>query len=184
MGAEPGVSTDDPKIKELVDEIVRLSTEFGILTEYTAFLAREGTELSDRGLVLREAETSLENRAIRVRAGKGAVSQSYNIAEQKQAATMNYGNVYLDEDMQRVRITNVQQINDRAFYNRNNQWIDSVIVDKEKDIKPDKTIEFGSEEFFELAERLASQNRQGSIALRGDVVLSVDGQIILVKMPN
>jgi len=184
MGAEPGVSTDEPKIKELVDEIVRLSTEFGILTEYTAFLAKEGTELSDRELVLREAVTGLENRAMRVRAGKGAVSQSYNIAAQKEAYTMSYGNEYLDEDMQRVRITNVQQINDRAFYNRNNQWIDSGIVDKEKDIKPDKTIEFGSEEFFELAERLAKENRQGSIALRGEVVLSVDGQIILVKMPK
>ncbi len=183
-GAEPGVSTDDPKIKELVDEIVRLSTEFGILTEYTAFLAKEGTELSDRELVLREAGSELGRRAMRVRAGKGAVSQSYNIAAQKQAVTMSYGNEYLDEDMQRVRITNVQQINDRAFYNRNNQWIDSGIVDKEKDIKPDKTIEFGSEEFFELAERLAKENRQGSIALRGEVVLSVDGQIILVKMPK
>ncbi len=184
MGAEPGASTDEPKIKELVDEIVRLSTEFGILTEYTAFLAREGTELSDRELVLGEAVRGLENRAMRVRAGKGAVSQSYNIAGQKLATTPNYGNVYLDEDMQRVRITNVQQINDRAFYNRNNQWVDSIIVDKEKDIKPDKTIEFGSKEFFELAERLARENRQGSIALRGDVVLSVDGQIILVKMPK
>jgi len=184
MGAEPGASTDDPKIKELVDEIVRLSTEFGILTEYTAFLAREGTDLGDRELVLRETSSLLDGRAMGVRAGKGAVSQSYNIALQKEAATMNYSNEYLDEDMQRVRITNVQQINDRAFYNRNNQWIDSVIVDKEKDIKPDKTIEFGSEEFFELAERLAKENRQGSIALRGDIVLSVDGQIILVKMPN
>ncbi|HUV39761.1 MAG TPA: VIT and VWA domain-containing protein, partial [Planctomycetota bacterium] len=29
----------DPRLKELVDEIVRLSKEFGILTEYTAFLA-------------------------------------------------------------------------------------------------------------------------------------------------
>ncbi len=184
MGAEPGVSTSEAKIKELVDEIVILSTEFGILTEYTAFLAREGTELSDRDAILREAETGLERRAMRVRAGKGAVSQSLNIAEQKEAATMNYGNEYLDEDMQRVRITNVQQINDRAFYNRNNQWIDSSIVDKEKDIKPDKVIEFGSREFFELAERLAKENRQGSIALRGDVVLSVDGEIILVKMPK
>ena len=34
---------------ELVDEIVRLSTEFGILTEYTAFLAREGTDLDPQG---------------------------------------------------------------------------------------------------------------------------------------
>ena len=32
--------------RELVEEIVRLSTEFGILTEYTAFLAREGTDLA------------------------------------------------------------------------------------------------------------------------------------------
>jgi len=140
--------------------------------------------LSDRELVLEEAGSLLGTRAMGVREGKGAVSQSFNIAGQKQAATMNYGNEYLDEDMQRVRITNVQQINNRAFYNRNNQWIDSGIVDKEKDIKPDKTIEFGSREFFELAERLAKENRQGSIALRGEVVLSVDGQIILVKMPK
>ena len=31
----------NPKTKELVDEIVRLSTKWGILTEYTAFLALE-----------------------------------------------------------------------------------------------------------------------------------------------
>ena len=28
----------DPRMKELVNEIVRLSVEFGILTEYTAFI--------------------------------------------------------------------------------------------------------------------------------------------------
>jgi Ca-activated chloride channel family protein len=30
---------NDPRVTELVDEILRLSTEFGILTEYTSFLA-------------------------------------------------------------------------------------------------------------------------------------------------
>ena len=39
------------EIKELVDEIVRLSTEFGILTEYTAFLADE-----DRAIPVTEAQ--------------------------------------------------------------------------------------------------------------------------------
>ena len=34
-------------MKELVDEIVRLSVEFGILTEYTSFLATEGTDLGN-----------------------------------------------------------------------------------------------------------------------------------------
>jgi Ca-activated chloride channel family protein len=184
MGAEPGVSTSDPKIKELVDEIVRLSTEFGILTEYTAFLAREGTELSDRTVVMNEAMGNLESRAIRVRAGKGSVSQSYNLMAQKSAEQPVYGGQYLNEDMERVRITNVQQINDRAYYYKDSRWIDSRIVDKGKDIKPDKTIEFGSKEFFELAEKLAKENRQASIAFKGEVIIEVDGQTVLVKMPN
>jgi hypothetical protein len=49
---------------------------------------------------------------------------------------------------------------------------------------PDKVIEFGSREFFDLAERLAGENRQGSIALGGDVLLIVDGQTILIKAPS
>lgn len=97
---------------------------------------------------------------------------------------MNYGNDYFNENMERVSVSNVQQINDRAFYNKNNQWIDSRIAQKDKDIRPDKTIEFGSKEFFELAERLAKENRQGSIALKGDVFIEVDGQTILIKMPT
>lgn len=45
-GARP---SEDPRTKELVDEIVRLSTKWGILTEYTAFLALEpGTVIAGR----------------------------------------------------------------------------------------------------------------------------------------
>ena len=42
-GGTPGqpAPTADPRTKELVDEIVRLSIKWGILTEYTAFLATE-----------------------------------------------------------------------------------------------------------------------------------------------
>ncbi|MHC5044369.1 MAG: VIT and vWA domain-containing protein [Planctomycetota bacterium] len=52
-GVEGDLATVDealvknPRYRELVDEILRLSTEFGILTEYTSFLATEGTDLSD-----------------------------------------------------------------------------------------------------------------------------------------
>ncbi|MFN0133755.1 MAG: VIT domain-containing protein [Phycisphaerales bacterium] len=46
----PGVRpSEDPRTKELVDEIVRLSIKWGILTEYTAFLALEpGTVIAGR----------------------------------------------------------------------------------------------------------------------------------------
>ena len=184
MGADTAVSKDDPKVKELVDEIVRLSTEFGILTEYTAFLAKEGTDLGNREEVLREASGVLEKRAMRSRYGEDAVSQSLNMIQLKEQQTLNYENVFLDANMERVSVTTVQQINDRAYYHRGNRWIDSRLVNEEAQIKPKRVIRFGSEEFMELAQKLAGQNRQGSIALRGDVLLMVDGELVLVQNVN
>jgi len=181
MGADTTVSKNDPKVKELVDEIVRLSTEFGILTEYTAFLAKEGTDLGDRRRVLEEASVSLETRAMRSRSGYGAVNQSFNMARQKSGATLNPRNEFYDERMNRVSITSVQQINDRAYYRRSGRWIDSDLVQKESEIKPTRIIEFGTDEFIELAEKLAKANRQGSIALRGDILLLVDREVLLVR---
>ena len=183
MGAEAAVSRDDPKVKELVDEIVRLSTEFGILTEYTAFLAREGTDLGNRTEVLGEAGALFERRAMRSRSGMEAVSQSLNIQPQMQQKSLNYNNMYLNERMERVSVATVQQINDRAYYFRGNRWIDSRLVKEEAQIKPKKVIEFGSKEFIELAQKLARDNRQGSIALSGDVLLLVDGEPVLIKSP-
>jgi Ca-activated chloride channel family protein len=183
MGADPATSGDDPKVKELVDEIVRLSTEFGILTEYTAFLAREGTDLGDREEVLREAAVSLESRAMRARSGADAVSQSMNLQPQMSQKSLNYGNVYLNNKMQRVSVSTVQQINDLAYYRRANRWVDSRLVQHEADVKPKKVIEFGSKDFIELAEKLARENRQGSIALKGDILLMIDDEPVLIRMP-
>jgi len=182
MGVDVVTSKDDPRVKELVDEIVQLSTEFGILTEYTAFLAREGTDLGDRERVLHEADAVLERRAMRVRSGLGAVSQSRNMIRQKKQKVLNVRNDFFDAQMKRVSVANVQQINDRAYYRRGNRWVDSRLVSSAEEIKPRKIIEFGSKQFIELARKLAKENRQGSIALRGDVLLLVDGEPILVKM--
>jgi len=183
MGADPSISKDDPKLKELVDEIVRLSTEFGVLTEYTAFLAREGTDLSDRTEVLREAGRVLESRAMRRRSGLDAVNQSLNIQPQMEQKSLNYSNRFFNERMERVSINTVQQINDRAYYRRGNRWVEGLLVEKESEVTPKKVIEFGSKEFLELAQKLAIENRQGSIALSGDVLMLVDGEPVLVKAP-
>ena len=175
-----GSGASDPRVKELVDEIVRLSTEFGILTEYTAFLAREGTDFAKRAELLREAGDNFERRAMRARSGLGSVNQSFNWRVQGSQKALNPSNAYFDQDMNRVSITNVQQVNDRAFYHRGGRWVDSRIVSKETSITPKKTITFGSAEFRELAERLAKDNRQGCVALSGDILLEVDGDVLLV----
>ena len=182
MGADPAKSTKDPKVKELVDEIVRLSTEFGILTEYTAFLAREGTVLSSPQELYSEAARSLESRAMRDRSGISGVNQSFNMIRQKDQTTLNFRNDYYDPQMRRVSIANVQQINDRAYFQRGNRWVDSRLVNEEEDnVKSARIIEFGSKEFMEIAEQLAKENRQGSIALAGDVLLLINGEPVLIR---
>jgi len=184
MGAEPGSSTNNPKAKELIDEIVRLSTEFGILTEYTAFLASEGTNLGASGEVMHHAHDRLEERAMNARSGYGGVNQSLNLMSQKAQSQLNISNSFINEDMKRVSIANVQQINDRAYYQRRGRWVDSNVVKNESTVKPSRVIEFGSPEFMALAEKLAKANRQGSIALRGDILLMVDGETVLVRNAN
>lgn len=171
----------DPEIRELVDEVVRLSREFGILTEYTAFLAREGTDLSHEEEILSRANSNFENRAVRRRAGWEAVNQGVNIARQQRQTTLNRRNEYLDENLNRVRNTTVQQINDLAFYRRGRRWIDSRLATRRRLARPDRVVEFGSDAFYALAERLARQNRQGSVSLRGEIVLEVEGETVLVK---
>ncbi len=173
----------DPRTRELVTEVVSLSKQFGILTEYTAFLAREGTDLSRRDEVLAEAGRNFVHRAMRTRSGLGSVNQSTNNVILMNQAQTNRFNAYWDQNMNRVSVTTVQQVNDLAFYRRGNQWIDSRIIDRPTQAGPRKVVRFGSQEFRELAARLASSGRQGSISLRGDILMVVDGQTILVKGP-
>lgn len=180
-GPRPGApNPNNPKVKELIDEIVRLSTEFGVLTEYTAFLAREGTDLSKKDLVLREAHQNFISRAWQVRSGVASVNQDLNNTNLKQQMYLNGGNKYLDTSLNTVSYQSVQQINDKAFYRRNGSWVDAELIENEK-AKPTRVIEFGSKEFNELVGRLTTEGRNGCIALQGDILLMVDKQPVLIK---
>ncbi|MAD80039.1 MAG: hypothetical protein CMJ50_04240 [Planctomycetaceae bacterium] len=184
-GANPSAAENDPKFKELVDEIVRLSTEFGILTEYTAFLAREGTDLSRKDSVLAEATGNFRRRAIQARVGTAAVNQDLNSIAQKAQSVGNRRNEFYDAKLNRVAITNVQQVADLAFYCKGNIWIDSRLADKNKnEQQPAREIEFGSEQFMQLARKLAAKGRQGSVAFDRDTLLLVDGHRVLIKAPK
>jgi Ca-activated chloride channel family protein len=179
-GAQP---PSDPRLRELVDEIVRLSTEFGILTEYTAFLAHEGTDLTRRNLLVQLACDNCQKRAVVARSGVASVNQEVNKGKLQNQNRLDYKNRYLDDTMTAVEVATVQQVNDLAFYFRANGWIDSRLVAAGDKTQVTRTVQFASPEFFDLARRLASEGRQGSIALRGDVLLEVDGKAVLVKGP-
>lgn len=173
----------DPKMKELVDEIIRLSTEYGILTEYTSFLATEGTDFSNSEVLRVQAGQSLSTNAQQIRSGMGGVTQAMNNSVQLVQSSSNRSNFYLTQNMQRVETTNVQQITDRTFFKRNNRWVDAGALSREKDLKPDRTIEFGTDEFYQLVDRLVAEGRQGILALSGEMLLLIDGKTVLIKTP-
>ncbi len=183
LGADPSITEDDPVIKELAESIVTISTEYGIITEYTAFLAREGTDLGDWTDVLGQATGELVDRGAGVRSGEGAVNQSINIDMQRAQDVLNRDSSYLNSDMERTRIVNAQQANDLTFYFKDGRWIDSRLVTVEAMVTPHRTVEFGSDEFFEVANDLAEENRQGALAFAQDILLLLDGEIILIDIP-
>ena len=187
MGADSSTAVrSSPKYQELVKEIVDLSTEFGVLTEYTAFLSEQGS-IPSRPDSLAMAERELNRRAIGQRAGAGAFSQSFNGVSRKYTKQLNPGNVFKDEAMEdQDAVGSIQPFNNRAYYCKGQRWIDSSIMaqgKKDSDIKIDKTIAFASKEYFELANQLTRLNQQGSLAMDGELLLQVDDLTILIQAP-
>ena len=170
----------DPKLKELVDEIVRLSLEFGILTEYTAFLAREGTDLGRMEDLSKNTTYNLQQRAQMTRTGIGAVNQSVNNDLQVRQDARNGRNAYFDENMKQQEIRSVQQVNDRAMFRQKDMWVDSQSINN-NGAKVDQTVQLGTPEYDTLLTRLVRENRNGSIAVGQEVLINVDGKNVLVK---
>lgn len=178
---QPEPTETEMRVRELVEEIVRLSKDFGILTEYTAFFAEEGIDLSNPHEVAERTEQMVVTRAMNDRTGLGGINQSANMIGQVNQTNLNRRNAYFDANMRRVEINNLQQVNDRAYYRQGDRWVESRALDN---AEHDEVIEFGSDAWHELASRLAAQSRQGMIAMRGDIVMEVDGKTILVKNPS
>lgn len=212
--ADAGLSTSnssviasDPRMKELVEEIVRLSTEFGILTEYTAFLAAEsgataaGLPAPSFDSTRRSAEVSrdlregyyewseslatesLEKRAAGDRAGAGGVNQSINLGAQVAQSRLNFRNEYVDAELKDVQTATIKQVADQTLYCRDGVWMDASIYDI-KESMSSRTVEFASDEYFALVSKLAKQGRQGMLAERADCLMMVDKELLLVKGPG
>jgi len=175
------VLVKNPRYRELVDEILRLSTEFGILTEYTSFLATEGTDLSDWDKLNMICGTSIDTNAVRKRWGEGAVSQGKNFKAQKSGSKLNPRNRYLDQKLNRVEITGVQQIQNRTLFRRGDYWIDGRLVATRKKLVPDRTIAAGTPDYRALLDALIQEGCPGVLSFHGSILLRFKGETILIK---
>lgn len=171
------VDRNDPRVRELVDEIVRLSREFGILTEYTAFLARDGAVFGPQRRQEAAAADNFRARVLTTRSGADAVNQELNLWAQKGARCVNPFNKYVDAGLEAAEVQNVQQLSDKAFYRRGNEWVDAAVtaIDEPESV-PAEEVEVGGEKFGALVDLLVSKGQQSCLALGGNLDLVVAGK--------
>jgi Ca-activated chloride channel family protein len=135
--------------EELVQEIVKLSKRFGIMTEYTSFLV--DTDLS---VALPEAAPLVARRmdkASESAVGGWAVNQSVNAKKMKESSQVSF-NTYYDAEGREQKVANVAQVAGHAFFNQKGNWIETSVATDEPKIK----VERFSKAYFQMLEMDAS----------------------------
>ncbi len=179
-----GNGTNDPRLAELTQEILRLSTEFGILTEYTSFLATDGANLGSWSQLSRQCNDLLEGKAVRGRTGAEGIAQGCNYNDRKSKSTLDYRNGFVDAKLARVESATVQQLCDRAFFQNRGQWVDARLINKPGEVAVpaiDETIELGSPAWHHLVDELIEEGRAALVSMRGDILLEHRGRRLLVR---
>ncbi len=197
--------------QELVDEIVRLSLEHGVMSEYTAFLAEEemGIELAnartDDGRLQAATESRRAMTALNSeRSGTSGYSQYANrqdaVADQIQAemdeggsasgfmGTVQSGtalksNLYYDSNMDQIAVNTIQRGQGATLYRKTNRWVDAQLGEHAGE-EPEITVEFATDAYWDLMNDLVGQDRQWILANRGDIYFENHSQRVLVRNPK
>ena len=130
--------------EELIDEIVHLSKRYGIITEYTSFLIDADYRLADKDLHLRAGKAG---EVLKMDTGSGAVYQSMNL--QKTQVGFVAPQTYIDLSGKEKKISQVIQMGNKVFFQKDSLWVDSQYDSSFKTIK----IKRFSPAYFELAKR-------------------------------
>jgi Ca-activated chloride channel family protein len=182
--ASPGAPSNvlaDPRFRELTEEILRLSTEFGILTEYTSFLATDGADLGNWRELSRACGDNLHDKAVARRVGDEAVAQGCNYNDRKAKGWQDHRNTFVDAKLDRVEVADVQQMCDRTFFRRGTRWVDARLIASKQPLEPEAVIEFGSPEHRALLDEFVRDGHPGVLSLAGEILLEHGGKRVLVR---
>lgn len=183
------------KSDELIQEIVRLSKDWGIPTEFTSFFVDEPVMAED---AVRRAQKSMDA-AREQQTGTWGVTQSMNNNAMKNqaqvtaspsampamapaggvggapAGSSRLGNsrAYFDQEGKVVAVNQIQNIGTRTFYQRGNVWVDSR-TDDQKNLKTIQIKQFSSAH-FKLLKAYPELNQYQRL---GNMKVFVNGQAI------
>ncbi|MEZ5978658.1 MAG: VIT domain-containing protein [Planctomycetota bacterium] len=174
------------KLTELSDEILRLSTRFGVLSEYSAFLVLEGTDLGDWGALVAQNEENCRTNAVDTRSGVSQVAQGMNWGSRASASCQNLANDMVALDGSRVQVSAVQALGDRAYVRRPAgeegapRWIDGRLIEAGLP-EPARVVARDTDAFADLVGTLAAEGRAACVALSGELLIEVGGEVVLVR---
>lgn len=180
-----GMRGTNPKTAELVEEIMRLSRDFGIMSSAASFFADDGSS----GLWRREhvlpgssPRGGLVGRVMQEsREGLDAIALQENAVAKKKELTLNKYNVQMDRRGRTVSFGHTAQIAQNGYFNRNGVWMESTVLSLPDGGRAVKTVRVGTPEYAAVADRLVKTNRQGLLALDGSVMLLLDGETVLMQ---
>ncbi len=156
--------------KELVEEIVRLSKRYGIITEYTSFLV--DADYRQTAEVLAPQVGFVMKDKMKEEVGAGAVNQSRALKAYSGASIAPQS--YMDSEGKERRMTGVVQTGNRAFFNKNGLWVDTEYEGK---IEPVKIQRF-SEAYFKLLDKAPEVGKY--YALGDQVIFLLNGKAIQI----
>lgn len=157
--------------QELVDEVVRLSKKYGIITEYTSFLIDADYTLATH--VLAEQAGFVTRDRMKIEVGAGAVNQAE--ASKKMSGAAQAPQVYMDAEGKEQKVEKIGQIGDRTFFNKNGLWVDSEFEGKTEPVK----VKIFSEAYFKLLSEAPEVGRY--LALGDEVIFLLNRKAVHVS---
>jgi len=192
--------------KEVVDELVKLSKTYGIMTPYTAFLADETVALGRPDDHRRRAGEAAANFV--AKGGSGVYAQAdakarLELREAKRAlpaggpvpsmagearqgvAQVGWSDGRNYDRNEQERLANVQNVGNQTLFRRGQVWYapGTEKLDLEKDKARIQTIQRFSEEYFQLVRQNSIDENRVLASQRADeeLVIKLRGQFYLVK---
>ena len=182
--------------KELIDEVVRISKKYGIITPYTSYLILEDEEiqlsmntirsedavLMPRATVEQRADNEADFGAMKEKSGEGSVRASEEIQDMNYSENMaqtKTGRSRLeykdDTGIRRNLADDIVNVNGRAQYLNNGQWLDGALAAVDTRSMATNRVQFNSDDYFKLLkEHPESAN---FLALGRNVRFLMDGEV-------
>lgn len=177
--------------KELVEEVTRLSKEYGIATPYTSYLVLEDEEAYDRhGILRRSAARKLRSAGVAsdLAAPPGPRQQTAEWADYEKAAageTVETANaITLSRRMREWKEADtaseggpatMQRVGERTFVMLGDTWVDSAFTEEMETL----TIKWGSDAYFNVLDALP--HLREALVLSDSILIVIEGKALIVS---